>query len=150
MRRGFRNCEAITIDELDADVTHYKIGMLPEYRKLNNWLRCEVDPQVLRDMHGTFGRDGYDVDLCKGARFDQLLGHFRESIDRDDFPVAADIRSPWPDKPPIVVLRMVKTGELYLCDGEKRVFNACYHGEGSIRALLVHVDEDREVVTRFP
>src|SRR5690242_1652852 len=47
MRRGFRNCEPITIDELDADVAQYKISMLPEYRVLNNWLRCEVEPQVL-------------------------------------------------------------------------------------------------------
>jgi hypothetical protein len=124
--------------------------MLPEYRELDNWMRCEVEPQVLRDMHGTFSRDDYHVELRKGARFDQLLEHFRARIDRDDFPIAADIRSPWPDKPPVVVLRMVKTGELYLCDGEKRVLNACYHGERAIRAFLVHVDEDREVIESFP
>jgi hypothetical protein len=150
MHRGFRNCEPITLTERDHDVVHFNIRMLPEYRALDNWMRCEVEPQALRDMHGNFGRDGWSLDLRKGARFDQLLEHFREHIDRDDFPAAADIRLDWPDKPPIVVLRMVKTGEIYLCDGEKRVFNACYHGETAIRALMAHVDEDRDIVHRFP
>src|SRR5260370_22554311 len=99
-------------------------------------------------MHGTFGRDEWNVDLCKGARFDQLLERFRQRIDADDFPAATDIRSKWHDKPPIVVLRMVKTGEIYL-DGEKRVFNACYNSETAISALMAHVDEDRDIVDRF-
>ena len=150
MNRGIRSCTAMTLEELDEAVVSNNIGMLPEYRALDNWMRCEVEPQVLRDMHGTFGRDGHAVELHKGAPFEQLLQYFRARIDQDDFPAAADIRTEWPDKPPVVVLRMVKTGELYLCDGEKRVLNACYHGERAIRAFVVHVDEDRDIVESFP
>ena len=150
MKRGIENCEPISLDELDDDVRRYGISMLDEYRALDNWMRCEVEPPTLRSVHGDFERDGVSVKFPKGVRFDQLLEHFRGQIDNADFPLASHIRAGWSDKPPVVVLRMIKTGELYLCDGQKRVFNACYHGESSIRALLVHVDEDREIVEHFP
>ena len=70
----------------------------------------------------------------------------RERIEADGFPSAKDIRRRWSDKPPIYVLRTRINGELYVYDGQKRTLNACYHHNEWVPALVVDVDEHREVL----
>jgi len=63
----------VTAAEVEAYGRANDFGLLDEHKGRDGWLRCEIDPRLLRDMHGTFGRDGFDVDLEKGRRFGELI-----------------------------------------------------------------------------
>ena len=139
---GLLDCIPLSHEELDQEVERYHLGMVPEYRKLDDWRRCQVTPQSIRIVHGDFRRGP----LRKGRLFDDVMREVRDRIDHDNFPLAEDIRMAWPDKQPILVLHTIHNGELYVFDGEKRVFNACYHGEGAMEAFVVDVDEHRDVL----
>jgi hypothetical protein len=139
---GLLSCEPLSHEELDREVARHQIGMLPEYRKLDGWRRCQVTPQSIRIVHGDFRNEP----LRKGRLFGDVMRDVRSRIDRDDFPFAEDIRAAWPDKPPVLVLRTIRNGELYVFDGQKRVLNACYHHEEAMEAFVVDVTEERDVL----
>jgi hypothetical protein len=70
----------------------------------------------------------------------------KSQIEDGTFPRAGQIRESWRgEKAPIIVLRTKKNGERYVCDGEKRVLHACFHPERTIPALVIDVDEEREI-----
>jgi hypothetical protein len=113
-----------------------------EYDALPGWQLCEVRPQLLRVVHDDFRHEP----LIKGELINSYLTRVRGRIDAGDFPFSEEIRQKWSDKPPVYVLRMRSNQELYVYDGQLRALNACYAASEWIAALLVDVDEDREII----
>jgi hypothetical protein len=140
------NQRAIAPAEVEVWAGRHHFNLLHEHRGDQEWLRCQVDPRDLRDMHGVIGRDGFDVALEKGRHFRVLLERFRDRIERGDFPAADDIRRHGPDKPAIIVERTRSNGAMYVTDGEARTFNALFHDEPLLDALVVMSDIEREVL----
>jgi hypothetical protein len=141
------NCRPVSREELE------RIASLPEpdYGDRDHAMLCDVEPRSLRDHHGVFKRAAFNVKLCKGMQFGQLLARDRERIDMGDYPEAEEIRQPtWSrDAPPITVLRTTENGECYVYDGEKRVLHACYHQQPTIRAFVLDVPGTREIVEEW-
>jgi hypothetical protein len=139
---NLRNCRPISHDERQATRRHYQLTGFLEYDGLPGWKICEVRPQSLRVVHGDFRGEP----LIKGELINTIVDRVRSRIDDKDFPFSEDISRSWSDKPPVYVLRTVHNGELYVYDGQKRTFNACFNKDDWIQALVIDVDERRDVV----
>jgi hypothetical protein len=137
-----RNAAAISPEERHRIRREHGLSGFIEYDDRPGWQLCEVRPQALRVVHGDFRGEP----LTKGELFSTYLRCVRAKIDSGDFQKALEIRGDFPNKPPIYVLRTRNNQELYVLDGELRTLNACYHAEDWIPALLVDVDEQREIV----
>lgn len=141
-KTNIRNNRPISYDERQKlKLDHGLSGFLPEYDHLPDWQICEVNPRVLRTVHGDFRGEP----VPKEKILHEYVDTVRDRIDNNDYPFAADIRVAWPNKPPIYVLRTKRNGELYVYDGQKRTINACYNSDKWIVALVVDVDEQRDV-----
>ena len=95
---------------------------------------------------GAFGRDDSFIDLPKGQRLSEQLLGMKDRVEDGTFPRAPIIKSLWADKPAIYVQRTMSSGELYVADGVTRTFNSCYHGEPWLDALVITLDQERDVI----
>lgn len=137
-----RNCRPVSRQERTRIRRKYQLTGFLEYDKLDGWQLCEVRPNVLRTVHGDFRGEP----LVKGELLNERIEKVRARIEAGTYEFANEIRRHWPSKPPIYVLRTSHNGELYVYDGQKRTLNACFNNDEWIPALLVDVDERREVV----
>jgi hypothetical protein len=128
--------------EVEAYGARHNFGFLDEHKGLEDWTHQQINPRVLRDMHGEFR----GAPLYKDARFDALLERNRSAIESGTFPFSADIKRKWASKPAIVVEKDPRTGEMYVADGELRTLNACYQEEDTIDALVVELDQGRGAI----
>lgn len=141
-RPTVKNSKSISRSERRDIRRRYQLGGFLEYDGLPGWQECEIRPQMLRIVHGDFRGEP----LLKGELIDAYVRRVRDRIDSSDFPFSDEIRQKWPNKPPVYVLRTRSNQELYVYDGQKRTLNACYNADEWITALLVDVDEDRDVL----
>jgi hypothetical protein len=140
--QNVRDEKPISPQEREAIRQDNQLTGFLEYDELPGWQLCEVRPQMLRVVHDDFRHEP----LIKGELINSYLARVRRRIDADDFPFSEDIRRTWSDKPPVYVLRMRSNEELYVYDGQLRTLNACYSSDEWISALLVDVDEEREII----
>lgn len=133
--------------EVEAYSQKYEIGILKEHKEFEDWVRCKVKTKELRNMHGAFGRveDSF-IELCKGRRLSEQLLENADSVKSNVFPRSKMIKQEWINKPAIYVQRTMSSGELYVADGMTRTFNASYHNEPWLDAMVITFDEEREVV----
>lgn len=133
----------ISHEQLDEYISLNGLSpILPEYRRLDTWERLSVPTNRLRALHGDFR--GFT--LNKGERFSVIVERERTNIINGKFPEARDIVNGDWIRPAIVLLKTKQNNELYVCDGEKRSITASFHGDDNIDALIVEVNEVREVV----
>lgn len=134
---------SISRDRLDLLIEGGGIGIPSEYVDHPGWMTCMIDTECLRVMHYDFR--GFA--LSKGERFCAVANRVEPLILDGTFPRASQIKGNWLTKKRVVVLEDVKH-DLYVCDGQKRTLHACFHGEGALSALLLRVDEFRELGPR--
>lgn len=146
-RPKLQDCVPMTWAEVEAYGNKHGFGFLDEHRGLDGWHKCRVAVTDLRNMHGDFGRveDSF-VQLRKGQLLSEQLLAMKDRVSDGNFPRAATIRSQWPNKPMIVAQKTKSSGQLYVVDGVTRTFHACYHGEQWLDALVITLDQEREVV----
>lgn len=142
MQLRIRNFKPISLAERMNIREQNQLSGFLEYDKSEDWWLCEVKPQMLRIVHDDFRGEP----LIKGELIGAYLSRVRNRIDPGDFPFSDDIRRKWPNKPPLYVLQTKHNSELYVYDGQKRTLNACYNFEKWVLALLVKVDEERDVL----
>lgn len=142
MEHKVKNSRPISRNERRDIRRQNQLGSFLEYDGLPGWQLCEVRPQSLRIVHDDFRGEP----LIKGELIETTVNRIRSRIDADDFPFSDQIRQRWTNKSPVYVLRTRHNGELYVYDGQKRTFNACYNADEWMPALLVDVDEEREVI----
>ena len=114
-----------------------ELNILPEYADASTWLLCRVQAGVLRNVYGDVG----PLVAEKGERLARMAERVRLGDPaRRNADFAAKVLTARGGLR-AVILRG-PSGQLYVGDGNKRVLNACLHGERWIEAILVSVPED--------